>query len=122
VHEFPELEAIDLRAGFLVWVRFAGLAGHHGDFREWKVGGVILREGDAMDEVLTIEEIKARYAPNWVLIGDPQTDDYHHVLAGEVLVVSPDREAVYDKALELRPTNCAFRFLGEWPKDAEFIL
>lgn len=75
-----------------------------------------------MDDVLKMEEIKARYAPNWVLIGDPQTDENHHVLAGKVLFVSPDREAVYDKALELRATNCAFRFLGEWPSDVEFVL
>ena len=26
-----------------------------------------------MDEFLTIDEIEARYAPDWVLIGDPQT-------------------------------------------------
>jgi hypothetical protein len=75
-----------------------------------------------MDEVLTMEEIKPRYAPNWVLIGDAQTDEDHHVLAGKVLFASPNREAVYDKALELRSTNCAFRFLGEWRKDVEFVL
>jgi hypothetical protein len=28
-----------------------------------------------MDEVLTIEEMKVRYAPEWVLIGDPETDE-----------------------------------------------
>jgi hypothetical protein len=81
-----------------------------------------LREENAMDEVLTMEEINVRYAPNWVLIADPQTDEHHHVLAGKVLFVSPDREAVYDKALELRPTDCAIRFLGEWPTDVEFTL
>ena len=75
-----------------------------------------------MDEVLTMEKIKARYAPNWVLIVDPQTNEHHHVQAGKILFVSPDREAVYDKALELRPADCAIRFLGEWPTDVEFIL
>jgi hypothetical protein len=82
----------------------------------------LLGEGEMMDEVLTMEEINARYAPNWVLIGDPQTDAYQRVLGGKVLFASPFREAVYDKALELRPTHCAFRFLGEWPTDVEFIL
>ncbi|MGC8639587.1 MAG: hypothetical protein ACP5XB_06875 [Isosphaeraceae bacterium] len=75
-----------------------------------------------MDEVLTMEEIKTRYALNWVLSGDLQTDEQHHVLAGKVLFASPDREAVYDKALELRPTNCACRFLEEWPENVEFVL
>jgi hypothetical protein len=81
-----------------------------------------LHEENAMDEALAMEEIKARYAPNWVLIVDPQTDEHHHVLAGKILFTSPDREAVYDKALELRPTDCAIRFLGEWPTNVEFIL
>ena len=72
--------------------------------------------------MLTMDEIKARFAPNWVLIGDPRTDENQHVLAGMVLFASPDREAVYDKALELRPVNSAFRFLGEWPKDVEYLL
>jgi len=53
----------------------------------------------------SMEEIKAHYAPNWILIGDAQSDEHHHVLAGKVLFVSPDREAVYDTALELRPTR-----------------
>ena len=28
-----------------------------------------------MDEILTVEQIEARFAPDWVLIGEPQTDD-----------------------------------------------
>jgi hypothetical protein len=33
-------------------------------------------KGDpSMGETLTIEEIEARYAPFWVLIGEPETDD-----------------------------------------------
>ena len=28
-----------------------------------------------MDEILTIDEIQSRYAPEWVLIGEPQTDE-----------------------------------------------
>ena len=28
-----------------------------------------------LDESLTIEEIEARYAPDWVPIGEPQIDD-----------------------------------------------
>jgi hypothetical protein len=47
-----------------------------------------------MDEILTIDEIKARYAPDWVLISEPQTDEFHHVHAGRVLFHSLDREEV----------------------------
>jgi len=75
-----------------------------------------------VDEVLTIEEIRVRFAPEWVLIGDPETDEFQHLRAGRVLFHSPDREAVYQKAIELRPGHFAFRYLGEWPEDMAFVL
>lgn len=75
-----------------------------------------------MDEVLTIDEIKARYAPDWVLIGEPRTDEHYNVLGGKVLFHSRSREEVYQKAVDLRPGYFAFEFLGDWPKDMEFLL
>jgi len=50
------------------------------DYR--RSGQLFARKENSMDQVLTTDEISARYAPNWVLIGDPQTDENHHVLAG----------------------------------------
>jgi hypothetical protein len=76
----------------------------------------------AMNDVLTIDEIRDRYAAEWVLIGEPQTDEFQHLRAGKVLYHSPDREAVYQKAVELRPGNFAFRYLGDLPEDMAFIL
>jgi hypothetical protein len=38
-----------------------------------------------VDEMLTVEEIEARFAPQWVLIGVPQTDDQQRLLGGKVL-------------------------------------
>jgi hypothetical protein len=73
-------------------------------------------------EVLTIDEIKERYAPDWVLIGDPQTDEYQRVLGGTVLFHSPNREEVYQKAIELGPTHSAFRYLGTFPEDLVLVL
>jgi hypothetical protein len=75
-----------------------------------------------MDEILTIDEIKARYAPDWVLIGEPQVDEFQHLLAGKVLYHGPDRDEVYGKAIELRPGSFAFRYLGELPEDMAFLL
>lgn len=75
-----------------------------------------------MDEFLTIDEMEARYAPDWVLVGDPQTDPLQRLQAGRVLFHSPDREAVYRKAIELRPGRFAFRYLGEMPEDMAFVL
>ncbi len=75
-----------------------------------------------MDELLTIEEIQARFAPDWVLIGEPDVDEGQHLRAGKVLFHSPDREEVYQKAIDLRLGHFAFRFLGELPEDMEFVL
>jgi hypothetical protein len=75
-----------------------------------------------MDELLSIAEIKARCAPDWVLIGEPQIDEFQHVRAGKVLFHSPDREEVYRKAIDLRPGHFAFRYLGEFPEDMAFAL
>jgi hypothetical protein len=75
-----------------------------------------------MNEALTIDEIRSQYAPNWVLIGDPQTDEFQRLTSGKVLFHSPDREEVYRKAIELRPKHFAFRYLGELPEDMAFVL
>jgi hypothetical protein len=75
-----------------------------------------------VDEVLSIDEIKMRFSPDWVLIGEPQTDQNQRLLAGKVLFHSRDREEVYLKAIELRPGHFAFRYLGELPEDVAFVL
>jgi hypothetical protein len=75
-----------------------------------------------MDELLTIDQIKARYAPDWVLIGEPETDEVQHLMAGKVLFHSPDRDEVYQKAIDLRLGHFAFRFLGEMSEDMVFVL
>jgi hypothetical protein len=75
-----------------------------------------------MDEVLTIEEIQARYSPDWVLIGEPQTDECQRLLAGRVLFHSPDRDEVDRRLLELRPARFAFRYLGTLPEDMALVL
>lgn len=69
-----------------------------------------------MDQVLTIEEIKARYSPEWVLIGEPQADEDLEVRAGRVLFHGPDRDEVYRKARELRPGRFAVFYLGTYPE------
>jgi hypothetical protein len=47
-----------------------------------------------MGEILTFDEIKARYAPDWVRIGEPQFDEHLNVLAGRVLYHGPDGDGV----------------------------
>ena len=66
-----------------------------------------------MDEVLTVKEIKDRYAPDWVLIAEPEIDDQLEVLEGKVVFHSRDADEIYGKARELKLDQIAVRYLGE---------
>jgi hypothetical protein len=83
--------------------------------------GAMIREV-TMNDVLTMDEIKARYAPDWVLIGEPQTDEKLGVLAGKVLFHGPDRSEVCRKAMEYPPGRYALEFLGTFPEDLVLVL
>ena len=75
-----------------------------------------------MEESMTIDEIETLYPLEWVLIGDPQTDEFQRLLAGKVLFHSPDRDEVDRQLLEIRPTRFAFRYLGTLPEGMALIL
>ncbi len=75
-----------------------------------------------MTETLTIDEIKARYAPEWVLIGEPETDEALDLQAGKVLFHSTDRDEVCRKAMEYPPGRYALQFLGTIPEDLVLVL
>jgi hypothetical protein len=75
-----------------------------------------------MDETLTVEEIEDRFPSEWVLIGDPQTDEAQRLLAGMVLFHSPERDEVDRRLLELRPSRFAFRYLGTMPEGMALVL
>ena len=74
-----------------------------------------------MGEILTIDEIEKRYAPDWVLINNPQTDEKLELLAGEVISFSKDRDELYRRATELRLDHIAVRYLGKWPHDEDMV-
>jgi hypothetical protein len=75
-----------------------------------------------MEDILTVEQIEALYPSEWVLIGDPRTDDSQRLVAGTVLFHSPERDEVDRKLLELRPPRFAFRYLGALPEDMALVL
>jgi hypothetical protein len=75
-----------------------------------------------MGEFLTMEEIQARYAPDWVLIAEPQTDESLRVLGGKVVFHGSDADEIYRKAAELKLDRIAVRFLGEYPEHMVFWL
>ncbi len=69
-----------------------------------------------MDEVLTIKQIKERYAPEWVLIAEPEINDQLDVLRGKVVFHGPDGDEIYRKAKELKLDRIAVCFLGDFPE------
>jgi len=67
-----------------------------------------------VDEFLSIEEIRARFDGEWVLIDDPQTDEYHEVHGGIVRCHSKDRDEIHRRTMELPvPRRCAVLHFGE---------
>ena len=75
-----------------------------------------------MYETLTLKEIEDRFPSEWVLIGDPQTDETQRLLGGKVLFHSPERDEVDRRLLELRPSRFAFRYLGTMPEGMALVL
>lgn len=75
-----------------------------------------------MDTVLTVAEIHNRFTDSWVLVGDPQTNAALEVESGKVLFTSPDRDEVYQKAIELRPAHFAVLYTGQIPAGTEVVL
>ena len=68
-----------------------------------------------MEKQMTIDEIESQFDSEWVLVGDPQTNEHLEVLSGQVLAHSRDRDEVYRKAIALRPKRCAVLYTGEIP-------
>lgn len=75
-----------------------------------------------MKTKMTIEEIEAAFDGEWVLVGDPETDEQLRVLSGEVLAHSPNRDEVYDVMVELRPKRFATLCFRKTPDNVVFVL
>ena len=71
---------------------------------------------------MTIGEMESAFDSEWVLVGDPVTDEGHNVVQGEVLHHSKDRDEVYRKGLELRPKRLAFLYLGRLPQRTTIVV
>lgn len=75
-----------------------------------------------MREILSFSEINERFDSEWVLIGDPETDDDLNVKQGVVLWHSKDRDEVYRKAKEIHPNHSAILYTGKLPDNVAVVL
>ena len=75
-----------------------------------------------MTKEMTLAEIESEFDSEWVLIGDPMTDEALNVLEGKVLHHSKDRDEVYRKAVSLRPGRSAIVYTGRIPEGTAVVL
>jgi hypothetical protein len=75
-----------------------------------------------MGEIMTMEEIEARFDSEWVLLEDPEYTEALEIKRGRVLWHSEDRDELYRKAMELRPTHLAVLYTGDIPDGTAFAL
>jgi hypothetical protein len=75
-----------------------------------------------MKEILSFIEIKEQFDSEWVLVGDPETDENFNVKRGVVLCHSKDRDEVYRKAREIKPKHSAFLYTGKLPEGEAIVL
>jgi len=75
-----------------------------------------------MKEILSFSEIKERFEAEWILVGDPETNDDCNVKQGVVLCHSKDRDELYRKAREIQPKHSAILYTGKLPDDVAVVL
>ena len=75
-----------------------------------------------MATAMTLAQMETQFDSEWILVGDPKTDDALEVQSGQVLWHSQDRDEVYRKAVELRPRRFAMLYTGRMPEDTAIIL
>ncbi len=76
-----------------------------------------------MGEIMTAEEINARFESEWVLVADPETEENLTVTRGRVLWHGKDKSKLHDYVRELqRPFSLVVLYTGKLPKDQEFML
>ncbi len=75
-----------------------------------------------MSDVLTIAEIEAQFAAEWVLVEDAQTNDALEVLKRQGALSQQRSREVYREAVRLRPKRFAMLYTGTLPKDTAVVL
>ena len=82
-------------------------------------------------ETLSIDQIKAQYPDQWILVGNPELSEpevngsiLSKLIRGVVLFASKDKRELAYKAADLRKNvdTTACIYTGEIPKDRLFLL
>ena len=71
---------------------------------------------------MTVEEMRAQFDAEWILIEDPQTNESLEVLGGKVLHHGKDRDEIYRQAVARRPKRSAILYTGQIPENTAIVL
>jgi len=71
---------------------------------------------------MTVEEMRAQFEGEWILVEDPQTNEALDVLGGTVLHHAKDRDEVYRLAVARQPKRCAILYTGQIPEGTAIVL
>jgi hypothetical protein len=72
--------------------------------------------------LLTIEQMKAQYPDQWLLIAFTAIDAHLNVIAGEVLAHSVDRDEMYAALDQCKDKSFAIEYTGLPDPDLAFLL
>jgi hypothetical protein len=75
-----------------------------------------------MKRALTMREIEAKYAREWVLLVNPKHDKLMQVTKGELAFHSKDRDEVYKEAHKRKDAHTAIFYVGKLPEDLVVVL
>jgi len=71
---------------------------------------------------MTIREMKAAFASEWLLLAEPKTDKNLSVKSGMVIHHSKDRDELYRKAVSVRAKRSAILYTGKMAKNTAVVL
>ena len=69
-----------------------------------------------MAEIVTIKELEEKYGWGWVILQNPQNDDWATPQRGEYIFHSQNKKECLDKVDELPDVPLAFIFFGQHPQ------
>jgi hypothetical protein len=71
---------------------------------------------------MTAKAMEEQFPDEWILVGEPRTDDKLEVIEGTVIHHSEDRDEVYRRAVALHPKRYAVLFTGKMPAGTAIVL
>ena len=71
---------------------------------------------------MTLQEMETEFDSEWILVGDPETNESLEVMRGTVLCHSKDRDEVYRVAVKLGLKYMAVLYTGKMSPDEGIVV